>query len=382
MLPKVRNISLAMGVACVCVAFLMSPVQATPIPDDTSTGVAKWKVPVHVYIPLDPTRNDPDPTKRRNRHNKVKDAVDKWVAAAQANGVQVSATVLDANGNIPGTNKKPDTNTEGTVVVQWVDTKTGEANYHYSGELTGEKVLKGPNKDKDILRNQFLTDVTIQIEKARHGTEAYDDQQAFAVMMHEFGHSLMIDHSKQKDSVMQKMIESYVDKTKPGASDVRELNSIYQAQAGNLQGMVQPTGDGDYRYTYTATWLTGGELPLVQLLTLGAPTADITLPPGWEYIDFDDADPWPNIFTLRVAPTDDLQAYLNALNPTMEFAFTSPYAPQETIGWLGDDQMVMAPVVPLPPSFAIGLTLMTVACLQHHTHEKHWRKHRVGQNGM
>jgi hypothetical protein len=238
-------------------------------------------------------------------------------------------------------------------MVQWTDNVTGEATPQLAGEPTGQVDKNGD----PIIKNQKVTSVLIKIDQHTTANAFKDNQTAFATMLHEFGHALQIDHSKQSDSVMQEKLESYIDKTKPGDSDFRELGSLYTAFNGRLDGFATQLAGGLWQYSYTATWLSGGEIPLFQIVTLGATVADLLLPEGWELKGFPD-NYGPDILAFRVAPTDTLQAYLNASNPTLDVRFDSPFAPMMTDGWLGTDVSIVGPVaVPEPPSALLLLVL-------------------------
>jgi hypothetical protein len=344
------------GVAGLVILLSSTISTAKPITDDGSTGPAKWRKPITVFIP-----RDPEPG--RNRHDKLKDAVDQWKAVAGPNVPAINTVILNAGGNDPSTGKPPDTSAEGAVTVTWGN-KTGEATPVYLGEPTGQKDKNG----NDIIKNQIVKTVAITIDPHAGANPAADDQKAFATMLHEFGHALQIDHSDESDSVMQPILESYVDKNKPGNSDLRELGSLYTAFSGRLDGDATLLAGGLWEYTYSATWLSGGEIPLFQVVTLGAAIENLNVPEGWELKGYPD-DYGPNILAFRVAPTDALQAYLNATNPSITVSFDSVTAPQMTGGWLGTDVSIVGPVpVPEPSSLALLLAASAAAAIRRRYH--------------
>lgn len=370
-----RRAILFAGVFALYLQSLSGIVMATPIVEDSSVGTAKWKVAVNVYIPLDPKRNDPDPDNRRTRHEQVKQAVEKWKEAAAGTGLTINTTVLDENGHIPGTGQPPDSNTEGSVIVEWADVDIpGHATPLISGEPTGKKTKDG----EDILKNQSFISSTIKIDQKITAGKNQDNTKARATMLHETGHALGLDHTKETDSVLQGTIEQYIDKDSPGASDVRELKATYQASNGRLDGLVIPLGAEEFRYAYTATWLSGGEIPLVQVVTLGASIGSPEVPIGWELVGFPFTT-FPNIVQFRLAPTDDLQAYLNADNPVETFSFISTGLPGETLGWTGITQTVVGPTIPEPTTLILLASGLAVIGALHR--KKFYKKAAVGKRG-
>jgi len=314
--------------------------QATPIVDDVSTGPAKWTDPIKVYIPLDPAANAP--ANPRNRQDQVKAAVDAWKAGLdpKINLPEISTVMLDKNGHDPSTGKAPDPAVDGTVIVEWTKppAKAGHAKPVYGGEDSDKKGKDG----KFLLKNQVVSTVKIQIDGGVTALEQRDKDLAFATMLHEFGHALQIDHSREKDSVMQTYVDLYSEKKSPGLSDYRELNSLYVAYGGRVDGSVIQLDTGMWAYSYTANWLSGGEIPLFQIVTAGAPVDHVAVPDGWELVDFPGISD-PNILSFRVAPTDLLQAYLNEFNPSITVSFETPWAPGNATAWIGTDYAIMGP---------------------------------------
>src|SRR5690242_14996556 len=94
------------GMAGLAILLSSAIASATPIIDDGSTGPAKWRRPITVFIP-----RDPEPG--RHRHDKLKDAVDKWKAGAGPNVPAINTVILDANGKDPNTGMLPATTAEG-----------------------------------------------------------------------------------------------------------------------------------------------------------------------------------------------------------------------------------------------------------------------------
>jgi hypothetical protein len=183
-----------------------------------------------------------------------------------------------------------------------------------------------------------------------------DNNQALKIMMHEFGHIMGLDHEDKADSVMQKDLVSYEQLSGPGDSDLAEIKSIYVAATGSLTPRVTPV-PGGFDYSYTATWVAGVDIPLVQVVTPFVDVSDFTTPPGWVIVPPDPG--WPlNIVHVRVAPTDALTAYLNANNPSLTFSFFSSMPPGETIGWIGNTITTIGPV---PEPGTMGLLVMAGA---------------------
>jgi len=316
--------------------------RATPIVAKGVIGGARWKRNITIYIPRDPVAG-------RNRHKQLKEAVDAWkrVAADKHIGISITPVVLDGQGNIPGTGSKPDPKEPGTVTVSWVANKAGEATHTIAGEPTGRR-----DRDGEILRNAEYVTGKIEIDKSHTVGREQDEKKAKAEMLHEMGHMLGIDHSAETDSVMRKKLEEYIDRVKPGASDARELGAIYSAANARLDSSAERLPDGSFRYAYTANWIAGGEIPMVQLLDLAGPIQNPEIPVGWEFVDFPIAA-FPAVVSFRVAPTDDLQAYLNMDNPTLEFAFVAPSPPGKTIGWAGTIHEGVTAPVPEPSSLVV-----------------------------
>ncbi len=342
-----------LGIVSLILLCCGAPAAATPIVDYFSTGPAKWKSAITVYIPLDPARNEKDDDNKRTRHIQVKEAVEEWkkVAADQKTGLTINAVILDENGKIPGSDKKPDSKVAGTVIVEWDESSTqpGHATPLVSGVETG-KTVKNPTtkEDEPLLKDQEYISSLIKLGKGVTVGREQDNKKVRAIMLHEMGHALGIDHSKKKDSVLRDNLDQYIDKTKPGASDARELASTYAAAPARIEGRVTPEGDG-FRYAYEVEWREGGELALAQVVLFGAPLSDIHVPDGWAVAD----QTLPSILSVRVSPTDDLSAYLNEFNPLLMFDFLSPHGPVESLAWAGETQAVIGPAIAEP--LVIGL---------------------------
>jgi hypothetical protein len=156
---------------------------------------------------------------------------------------------------------------------------------------------------------------------------------------------------------------------------MKEFNSVYARADARLDGSAFALADGEFQYNYTATWLSGGAIPLVQIGVLGAPIENPQVPLGWEVVGFPFAQP-QDILSFRVAPTDQVQAYLGSENPVLAFSFVSPEPPTMTFGWAGSDQPVQSVVgpsavpVPEPSVLTLGLTGALVLILAAWRHQK------------
>jgi hypothetical protein len=327
---------------------------STPLSVAGLVGPVRWKpgATVTVYIPLDPLRADPDTPRTRNVQ--VSQAVDEWVKALKDAGVNLTlkAVTLDANGNIPGTGKPPDSTKDtpdnGSIPITWQPVK---------GE--GGDATPGLQENPDPKKTGPLVTDEVKLDDSATAFGNLDNAKALAAALHELGHALGLDHDKSADSVMHEDLDTEP-KTKVGASDVRELKSVYTASNSHLDSIISPLGGGIFAYNLTATWLSGGETPMVQFLTFGADMENVSLPPGWIDVSYTGI-PNPDVVTFRVDPTDALQAYLNQSNPSLTFSFNSHVAPQTTLGWAGDFQSVTAPAVPEPaswPTLGIGLAII------------------------
>ena len=93
-----------------------------------------------------------------------------------------------------------------------------------------------------------------------------------------------------------------------------------------------PLGGDLFRYAYQVEYVAGGELALAQISTYGALAEDLHVSAGWEVV----AATSPAMLSVCLAPTDDLQAYLDADNRLLEFDFISDVAPGRTLGWAGE----------------------------------------------
>jgi len=160
---------------------------------DLTIGPIRWKTDINVYIPLDPLRNNPDTP--RTRHLQLVDAVNKWQAALAAAGLslKITPTVLDANGNIPGTDKPPNANGQGNVTVSWVEpagTAVGETVPDSTGEPTGKTDSKGD----PLLKNESIQDAHVDIDQRTTDKGDVDNSKALATMLHELGHALGLKH--------------------------------------------------------------------------------------------------------------------------------------------------------------------------------------------
>jgi matrixin len=196
----------------------------------------------------------------------------------------------------------------------------------------------------------------VRVDEKNTANKLLDEAKAMATMLHEMGHVLGIDHSKEADSCMHEALDVQY-KTNVGDSDKREFNSTSLDWNANLQTVVA-TVPGGFRYTVDVHWASGGEGALVQLLTGGAPISDLALPAGWELYDYGSPSA---ILTFRLDPTDNLQAYLSAAQSTEVFAFTSPIGPSTITGWAGTDQLLLGPQVPEPGSSWLMLSLVPFA---------------------
>lgn len=331
-------------IALACAFFASAPVLATPLVIPGVRGVVKWKqgAVINVYIPLDPKRNDPNAP--RERHKQLKDAVDHWKDVAAGAGITINPVTLDANGNIPGTPNKPDLDNEGTVKVTWENNNNPEG-----GSAT-------PSTAEDGAGHRQMYSNDVHVDQKNTALKALDEAKALSTMLHEMGHVLGIDHSKETDSCMHEALDVQP-KTNVGDSDKREFNSTSLDWNSDMQTAVAAV-PGGFRYTVDVSWVSGGEGALVQLLTGGAPISDLALPAGWELYDY--AGPSP-FLTFRLDPTDNLQAYLNVAQSVELFAFTSPIGPSLITGWAGTDQLVLGPQVPEPGSSWLVLSLVPFA---------------------
>jgi hypothetical protein len=337
-----------------CIVLTTTPTLATPLVFDGIKGVVKWKrgAVINVYIPLDPKRNDPDAP--RERHKQLTDAVDQWKEVAKDADITINSVTLDANGNIPGTTDKPNLDNEGTVQVTWENNSSSE------GGSATPNIAEAQQKDGTKTGQMNSSDV--RIDEKNTANKTLDEAKAMATMLHEMGHVLGIDHSKEKDSCLHEQLDVEY-KTKVGESDKREFKSTSLDWSANMQTAVAAIPEG-YRYTLEVNWESGGEGALAQLVTGGAAISDVALPMGWELYEY----PGPSkILTFRLDPTDDLQAYLSSSQPTEIFAFTSPVGPAVISGWAGTDQLVLGPSVPEPTTLfalAIGIGGMGIVSLR------------------
>ena len=330
-------------------AFLLlaCPAHANPLPATDTVGPIKWKkgATIDVYIPLDPSRNDP--LTPRTRDVQIKQAIAAWQQALTDAGANLTLhpVSLDAAGNVPATGHPPDTSTatpdHGAISIKFAPV-SGEHGDAVPGTLDPPGTGKtGPLVTDDVTIDNSTTALT-----------NVDNAKALGTALHELGHALGLDHTDEEDSVMHAQSD-LVPKTTVGASDIRELKASYSAANVHLDDTVVALASGEYAYTVTANWLSGGEVAMVQILTGGAAIDTISVPAGWTRVNYPGA---ANVLTFRIDPTDTLQAYLNAGNPLETFAFDSFAAPASTLSWAGDFGALVGPVaVPAPAVWGVWL---------------------------
>jgi len=261
--------------------------------------------------------------------------------------VTLRSVELDAQGRDPDTQRPPDTEAVGSVLVSFSEAieEPGNTRVFNEGPLAGPPARLTPD-GRPIIANATGTHGGIELRN-NLGTSLR------AVTMHELGHAIFLDHDARRDAVMQELLESYGHLESPGPHELQELRAIYAPANVALQASAIPLDDGWFRYDYQVAWLGGGPLALAQVWTGDAPVADPYAGPGWT------PDLQGDWFTRRVGPDDDFDGHLDELDEELRFGFRARRPPIETLGWAGATLAVLGPdAVPEATAFAVWCAMV------------------------
>lgn len=326
----------------------------SPERDGTSRGLIRWKntTTITVYVP-----DDPDKAAQPGRRAKVIAGMKIWFE---------DATLKDRGIKIDVTGVKPAASVKNVVTVRWAA----------AGSLPdGHRGEGGPAYDpavKDANGNHNPTGGEIDIDRG-----VTDLKEAFNAGAHEMGHVLGLSHGDSPIDVMFKIIRgddelSLSDRNNNGAAgDVAELKATYAANFDDTKIDVVATAlaiGPVYRYTYAATWLSGGPLAVFQVDTHGAALFDITPAPGWMVDDFAPPDDWlerrtgvgTDVFLGFVHQRDEFN--LDDDNRQLTFAFSSLRPPGATEAFFNGSFQTIGPAIVPEPS-TVRLLALGVLCL-------------------
>jgi len=315
---------------------------ATPLRDKDGLGVAKWKnnTVIQVYIPPDPDG--------LGRDKDLGAGIGAWNGQPGLAGHGVSIQV-NYGAQPPGA--------KNVVNVVWSNGPANAAGDDGDGNASGS--VTG--------HDQITTGGTITINRKN---VAKDDATGFGT--HEMGHILGLADSPVTGSAMDHDVEGKATIT---PSDLDELKSVYGANADDTKINFVPDvikDGGVFRYSYTATWLSGDALALFQLNVGAAQIFDIHAPSGWKVDDFMNGSDVSLDYSLSGSPpnilgfvlTDEV-SYLGPANPVLQFSFASRQAPGSRQAYLNGAFSTTGPTIPEPSAWSlmifgftgIGLTL-------------------------
>lgn len=349
---RARNLGFA--VVIIIASSLRTAHAQSPERDGTSRGLIRWKnnTTITVYVP-----DDPDKAAQPDRRAKVIAGMKIWFD---------DATLKDRGIKIDVTGVKPAANVKNVVTVKWADAGSlpdghrGEGGPAYSPDV------------KDANGNHNPTGGEIDIDRG-----VTNLNEAFNAGAHEMGHVLGLSHGDSPIDVMFKIIRGdgelpLSDRNNNGAAgDVAELKATYAANFDDTKIDVVATAlaiGPVYRYTYVATWLSGGPLAVFQIGTHGASLFDITPALGWMVDDFAPPNDWldlrtglgTDVFLGFVHQRDEFN--LDDDNRQLTFAFSSLRPPGATEAFFNGSFETLGPTIVPEQStvqlLAVGLLLL------------------------